>query len=188
MERNHRGTNTPPGLEPPAGSGIAVERTDDGVRVTLPRLYTRVDLVIVGVSAAIAVFMGVWIGQTDAGTGPALLAMVFAAGIGLLFGWLAVSEGLAIAAPRVIEDAGDAIVLGRKVGVRHVPGRWIRKSDVREVHWTWTEEEPGVVELRTDGRVHRLGEHLDVASLEWLEGVVRAMVGRENGHRNRRTR
>ena len=188
MEPDQRETDTPQGPEPPAGSGIAVEGTDDGVRVTLPRLYTRVDLVIVGVSAAIAAFMGVWIGQTDAGTGPGLLAMAFAGAIGLFFGWLAVSEGLAIAAPRVIEDAGDAIVLGRKVGVRHVPGRWIRKADIREIHWTWTEEEPGVVEIRTQGRVHRLGEHLDVASLEWLEGAVRAMVERGDGTGNHRTR
>ena len=175
-------TDRPDGIQPPpGGSGIVVQRGDGGARITLPRLYTRVDLVLTGVFAAVAVWVGAWLQQTTApaGTG-ALAARGFVALIGLFFAGLAVSQAYAILAPRVIEGEDDTLVLARLIGVRRVLPRRIPKSAVRSVDWVWSEGEgasgDGEVRVRTDDDVYRLGKGLDVAALEWLEGAVRRLA------------
>ena len=175
MESDHR-TETPPPAAPPPGRGIAVEETDAGLRVTLPRLYGQSDVVTAVLAAAIAVWMGVWLDATARDPGASTLAWLAMAAVGVFFAALAVSEAVPILTRRVIEDRGDRIILSRRVGVRRVLRRELPKSEIAAVDWVWREDEPGVVEVRTREAVHRLGKRLDVAALEWLEGVIRGMV------------
>lgn len=167
---------------PPPDSGITVEAGDDGPRITLPRLYTRIDVVLTGVFAAVAVWMVVWVREAarpDAAASS--LALVVMGGIGGVFGVLALSQALAILAPRVIEDRGDRLVLSRKVGIRHVPQRTLPKSAIRSVERVWKEDAPGsgapgVLEIRTDDRVHRVCKHLEAGAMSWLEDAVRTLA------------
>ncbi|MDX1675390.1 MAG: hypothetical protein R3314_11395 [Longimicrobiales bacterium] len=175
MESEHR-TDTPPPIAPPAGRGITVEETDTGLRVTLPRLFGQSDVVTAVLAAAIAVWMGVWLDATARDPGASTLAWLAMAAVGVFFAALAVSEAVPILTRRVIEDRGDRIVLARRIGVRRVLKRTLRKPEITAVDWVWREDEPGVVEIRTDDAVHPIGKRLDVAGLEWLEGVIRQML------------
>jgi hypothetical protein len=163
--------------EPPYGSGIAVESGDRGLRVTLPRLYARGDVVVAVVAAVVALAVGAWLDATAGGTGAARLAWFAVAGVGVFFATLAISEAIPILAPRVIEDAGDRIVLSRQVGARRVLRRTLPKSRIQSIERTWREEEPGVVEIRVGGDAHRVGKGLDPAALDWLAGALRGMAG-----------
>lgn len=174
-------TELPP---PPPECGITVEPTDRGTRIVLPRRYSRVDLVIAGVSAAIAVWVYVWIRETATpeATG-GLLAMWAVGALGVLFAFVAVSQAFAILAPRVIEDRGDRLVLARKIGVRQVLPHSIPTARIRAVERMWergedVEEAPGTVWVRTDDEVYKLGKGLKGVAVSWLEDAVRQMAGR----------
>jgi hypothetical protein len=165
-------------LAPPDGSGITVERGGDGLCVTLPRLYGRGDVVVAVVAAAVALWVAVWLDATASGTGASRLAWLAVAGVGVFFAALALSEAVPILARRVIEDAGDRIVLSRQVGARRVLRKALPKSRIRSVERIWREDEPGVVEIRVGDDVYPVGKRLDAPALEWLEGVVRGMARR----------
>jgi hypothetical protein len=163
---------------PPDGSGIAVEQGDDGLRVTLPRLYGQGDVIVAVLAAAIAVWVGVWLDATASGPGASRLAWLAGAGVVVFFAALAISEALPIVARRVIDDAGDRIVLSLQVGARRVLPQTLPKSAIRSVERIWHEDEPGVVEIRVGDDVHRVGKRLDTPALEWLEAVLREMARR----------
>lgn len=177
---HHRPTLPPP----PPGSGITVEEGEEGPRIVLPRRYTRVDLVLTGVFAAVAVWMAVWVREAATPDATASsLALAVMAGIGLIFGVLAASQAFAILAPRVIEGRGDRVVLGRKVGIRHIPQRRLHVSRIDAVERFWEDGDPaggapGVVRIRAGGHVHTLGKHLGADAVSWLEDAVRALAGR----------
>lgn len=168
--------------DPPPDSGIRVQRSDDGARITLPRLYSQGDVIIAVLSAAIAVWMGVWLRAVPTDPAASTFAWVIMAVIGLFFAGVAVSQGLPVVARRVIEDRGDRLVLGRAVGVRRIPLRSLPKPAIRSVERVWDHGEaeagaPGVVRVRTGDADYRLGEYLDVAAVSWLEDAVRTMAG-----------
>jgi hypothetical protein len=94
--------------------------------------------------------------------------------VGLFFGTLALSEAVPIVARRVVEDAGDRIELGWRVGARRVLRKSLRKSRIRAVERIWREDEPGVLEIRVGRDVHRVGKRMDPRALEWLEVVLRS--------------
>lgn len=171
---------TPP---PPPGSGIEVGEDDRGARITLPRLYSQADVIVVVLSAAIAVWLAVWVDAMATDSAVSTLGWAVMAGIGVLFGVLAVSQAVPILAPRVIQDRGDRIVLSRAVGVRLVLPRALPKSAIRSVERVWEEDEaetgaPGVVRIRTDRRTCRIGKGLDTHAAAWLEDAVRSMAER----------
>lgn len=170
------GENEP--VAPPDGSGITVEDGDDGLRVTLPRLYGQGDVIVAVLAAAVALWVGVWLDATASGPGASRLAWLAGAGVVVFFAALAVSEAVPILARRVIEDAGDRIVLSRQVGARRVLQKMLPKSRIRSVERIWREEEPGVVEIRVGDDVYRVGKRLDEPALEWLEVALRAMARR----------
>lgn len=161
-----------------------MESGDDGSEIILPRCYSRVDLVIAGVSAAIAVWVAVWVRETSSPeTTGALLAMWAVGAIGVFFAVVAISQAFTILAPRVIEDRGDRLVLSRKVGVRRVVRRSIAKDEIEAVERMWARgedvsEAPGEVWIRTDGDTHRIGNGLDGVAVSWLEDAVRVMAQR----------
>jgi hypothetical protein len=163
-------------VAPPSGSGITVERGDDGLVVTLPRLYGQGDVIVAVLAAAVALWVGVWLDATASGPGASRLAWLFVAGVGAVFAALALSEAVPILARRVIEDAGDRIVLSRQVGARRVFRKALPKSRIRSVERIWRVDEPGVVEIRVGDDVYRVGKRLDSPALEWLEGVLREMA------------
>jgi hypothetical protein len=120
-------------LGPPSGSGITVERGPDGSRVTLPRLYDQADVIAAVLSAALAVWVCVWLDATSTGPGTRTLTWLAMAGVGVFFAALAVSEAVPILTRRVIEDAGDRIVLSRQLGARRVLRKRLRKSEIRTI-------------------------------------------------------
>jgi hypothetical protein len=165
-------------LEPSYGRGIAVERGHRGIRLTLPRLYDRGDVIVAAISAAVALWMGVWLDATASGTGAGRLAWFALAGVGVFFAALALSQAVPILARQVIEDAGDRLVLSRQVGARRVLRKTLPKSRIQSVERLWREDEPGVIEIRVGVDVHRVGKGLDDATLEWLAETLRDMAGR----------
>jgi hypothetical protein len=165
-------------LAPPDGSGIIVERGDDGLRVTLPRLYGQGDVIVAVLAAAVALWVGAWLDATASGTGASRVAWLAVGGVGVFFAALALSEAVPILARRVIEDAGDRIVLSRQVGARRVLRKTLPKSRIRSVERVWREDEPGLVEIRVGDDVFPVGKRLDAPALEWLEGLLRGMATR----------
>jgi hypothetical protein len=161
---------------PPHGNGIAVERDGRVLRLTLPRLYDRGDVIVAAIAAAVALWMGVWLDATASGPGASRLAWLALAGVGVFFAALALSQAVPILARQVIEDAGDRIVLSRQVGARRVLRKTLSKSRIQSVERLWREDEPGVVEIRVGVDVYRVGKGLDDAALEWLAGVLRGMT------------
>jgi len=179
---NHQPGGMPTG-SPPPGSGIAVGQDDEGLRITLPRLYSQGDVIVSVLSAAVAVWMAVWVDAMATGPAASTLGQLFMGGVGLLFGLLALSQAVPIVAPRVIRERGDRIVLSRAVGVRLILSRALPKSSVRSVERVWEEGEAGtgasgVVAIRTARQSHRLGRELDPEATAWLEIAVRAMAER----------
>lgn len=169
-------------LDPPAGSGIVVEEDGDGVRITLPRLYSQGDVIVTVVSAAIAAWMAVWVDAMGADPTGSTFGLGLMTGVGLLFALLAASQALPIVAPRVIQERGDRIVLSRAVGVRLIVRRDLPKSAIRSVERVWEEGEaqvgaPGVVRIRTDRHTYRLGRELDSTATAWLAEAVRTLAG-----------
>jgi hypothetical protein len=165
-------------IAPPYGSGITVERDDDRLSVTLPRLYGQGDVVVAVVAAAVALWVGVWLDATGSGPGASSVAWLAGAVVVAFFAALAISEAVPILARQVIEDLGDRIVLSRQVGARRVLRKTLPKSRIRAVDRTWREDEPGAVEIRVDDDVYRVGKRLDAPALEWLEGALRVMARR----------
>jgi hypothetical protein len=162
--------------EPPYGRGITVEQGDRGLRITLPRLYGRGDVIVAVLAAAVALWMGVWLDATGGGPGAGRLAWLVVAAVGLFFAALALSEAIPILARQVIEDAGDRVVLSRQVGARRVLRKTLPKAQIRSVERISREDEPGAIEIRVGDDVHRVGKRLDPAALDWLAEVVRAMA------------
>jgi hypothetical protein len=164
-------------LAPPSGSGITVERGRDGRhRITLPRLYGRGDVIVAVLAVAVALWVGVWLDATGGGPGAGRLAWIVVAGVGLVFAALAVSQAVPILARRVVEDAGDRIVLSWQVGARRVLPTSLPKTRLRSVERAWRQEEPAAVEIRVGDDVHLVGKYLDAPTLEWLEAVLRRMA------------
>ncbi len=163
--------------------GITVEAGDDRAGIILPRCYSRVDLVLAGVSAAIAVWVAVWVRAAMPTTPGGLVALWAVGALGVLFAVVAISQAFVILAPRVIEDRGDRIVLSRKVGVRRVFPRSIPKAEIEVVERMWergedVSEAAGAVWIRTEDATHRIGKGLDGVAVSWLEDALRAMVRR----------
>ncbi|MFW6206221.1 MAG: hypothetical protein ACOC5I_03210, partial [Gemmatimonadota bacterium] len=145
-----RGPDAGRTLEPPPDSGITVEAGDDGVRITLPRLYTRGDIIVTVAAGAVAAWMAVWVDAMAADPASSRFGAVVMAAIGLAFGAVAVSQGFRVLAPRVIEERGDGLVLSRAVGVRRLFPHAIRRAAIRSVERAWDEDEalrggPGAV-------------------------------------------
>lgn len=166
------------GVAPP-GRGIVVREDGEGLRITLPRLYSQGDMIVAVLSAAVAVWMVVWVDAMGAGATASMLGQVVMGGIGVLFGLLAVSQAVPIVAPQVIRDRGDRIVLSRAVGVRLVLSRAVPKKAIRSVERVWEEGATGaqgVVAIRTDRHTYRLGRELDAEATAWLEAAVRTMA------------
>lgn len=161
---------------PPRGSGIVVEDGDCGPRLVLPRLHGQGDVIAAVLSAGVAVWVGVWLDATSPGPAGPTLPWLAMAAVGVFFGALAVSEALPILARRVIEDAGDRIVLSWQVGARRVLRKALPKARIRAVERVRREAEPGVVEVRVGTDVYRVGRHLDGLALAWLEDALVAMV------------
>ena len=165
---------------PPADSGIDVEATDHGVRITLPRLYSRADVVTVALSAAVAVWMAVWLDAMRADPTASVLGMGVMAAVGLIFGAVAVTQGYELATRPVIEEHGDALVCRRQLGVRRFSRREIPKAAVTAVDRGRAigegPQNPAAVRIWTDDGVHRVGKHLDAEGLKWLEGAVSALT------------
>ena len=167
-----------------AECGITVEASDAGPEITLPRCYSRVDLVIAVVSAAVAIWVAVWVrAASPEGTG-GVVAVWAVGALGAFFAVVAASQAFAILAPRVIQDRGDRLVLSRKVGVRRVVPRSIPKAEIEAVERMWergedVSEAAGAVWIRTGDDVHRIGKGLDGVAVSWLEDALRTMVRRD---------
>ncbi|MFW5947396.1 MAG: hypothetical protein ACOCUW_02785 [Gemmatimonadota bacterium] len=178
---HRRGTGSGPVPDPPPTSGITVEEHDHGVRIRLPRLYSRGDVIVGVLAGGVAVWMAAWVDAMAADPASSLVGRAVMAAIGLAFGLLAVAQGLRILAPRVIEARDDRLVLSRAVGVRRVFPHAIPRSTIRSIERAWDEDEalaggPGVVVIRTDRDTHRIGKHLDPTAVSWLEDAVRELA------------
>ena len=167
--------------DPPTNSGIELEAGDEGARITLPRLYSTGDILTAVLAAAIAVWIAVWLDSMAPGRGVSALGRTLMAAVGLFFAALAVSEAWPMLARRVLEDRGDAVALGRRLGVRTLFFRTIPKTVITSVDRL---PEPGTdavnapyVMVRTDDDVHRIGKHLGEPELAWLEEALRTVVG-----------
>ncbi|MFW5951561.1 MAG: hypothetical protein ACOCVZ_05540 [Gemmatimonadota bacterium] len=166
---------------PPAGSGVVVEETPRGRRIILPRLYTRADLIVTGMAAAVALWLAVWVDDLAADhprpSTPGLVAMAL---VGLAFGVVAVSQGVRILARPVLEEHPDHLVVGRRLGARTVLKRSVAKADIEAADRIRDPEAvsadaAGVVRLRTRTGDHLLCRGLDPETLAWLEAAVRRM-------------
>lgn len=177
MTDSHRPDAIDP-FAPPRGSGILLEDGDRGPRLILPRLHGQSDVIAAVLSAGVAAWVGVWLDATSAGPGGPTLPWLAMGAVGVFFAALAMSEALPILARRVIEDAGDRIVLSWQVGARRVLRKGLPKARIRAVERVRREAEPGVVEVRAGNDVYRIGKHLDGLTLEWLEDALVEMVGR----------
>lgn len=170
--------------EPPAGSGIVVEETGRGTRITLPRLYTTGDIIITGLSAAITVWMVVWLDAVSgADSAASALGRAVMVAIALFFGLLALSQGLPIATRRFIEGRGDRLLFGRSLGARRLVRREVPRSAIRMVDRVRDAEPevgagPEEVRVWTDDGEHRFGKQLDDDAVAWLEDAVRRLAGR----------
>lgn len=167
---------------PPAGSGVELEDTAPGRRIVLPRLYTRADLMVTLVTAALAAWMGVWV-RDLANDYPrqSTLGLSLMAAVGVFFAGVAISQGLRILARRVIEEDDDGLVLARRLGARTVGRRPIPRADIAAVVRVRDEADAragvaGSVWLRAGERNEFLGRGLDPASLAWLEEAIRRMA------------
>lgn len=156
-----------------------MEATPAGARITLPHLHTRADIIVATVSGAVATWIAVWLrGLADDPAG-SLLWMTVLGGIGLVFGFVALSELYGILGRRVIEGRSDRLLLGRRLGARVVLPRAIPLSAIESVARGFESTETGdpeTVRVRAGDDVHRLGAYLDPAALEWLEEAVRRMT------------
>lgn len=174
------GDRLPP---PPPGRGISVDDGARGLRVTLPRLYTRADMIAAALLAAVAVWIGAWLETTSgAGATGSTLGRGFMALVGLFFAALALAEAVPILTRRYVEDGGDRLVLGRSLGARRFPRHKLPKSGIRLVDRVRDAESPGAgpeeVRVWAGDDEHRLGKHLDDEAVEWLETAVRQLAGR----------
>lgn len=167
---------------PPEESGIVVEETSAGTRVTLPHLHTRSDVIVAVVAGAVAAWIGVWLrGMSIGDQVGSTLGMALMGGIGLAFGYIAASELYGIVTRPVIEGRGDELVLSRRLGARFLLPRSIPGSTIETVDRGFEDTGDGgpeTVRIWTDDGVQRVGAHLDPEALEWLEDAVRRLAGR----------
>lgn len=168
---------------PPAGRGVELEETASGrARIILPRLYTRPDLIVTLLTAALAVWMGAWVRELAAGyPRQSTLGLSFMAAVGLAFAGVAVSQGLRIVGRRVIEEDDDGLLLARRLGARTVGRRAIGRADITAVARVRDEADAtagvaGSVWLRAGERDEFLGRGLDPEALAWLEEAVRRLA------------
>jgi hypothetical protein len=175
-------TGDEPLPHPPAGSGVEVEETAAGRRITLPRLYTRADLIVTAVAAALAVWMAVWVRDLAADyPRQSTLGLSLMAAVGLVFAGVALSQGLRIVARRVIQGSDDGLVLARQLGARTVGRRAVASADIAAVARVRDESDvrarvAGSVWVRTGDGNEFLGRGLDPETLAWLEDAVRRMA------------